>query len=317
MPKTYRRLCQHDRNTIARMLQQGNNSSEIAKTLGFHLSTISREIQRNSGLRGYRPKQAGTFAVERKATQRKKPKITGDLADEVETRIRLLHSPEQISGSLRRDYGDTVSHETIYRYIARDKKAGGELYVCLRINSRRRRRPRVKGSRSQITNRVDISQRPASVETRRFYGDWEVDLVEGSKGTGFILSMVDRKSRYSLCEKLEDKKAPTVACAIVNRLLGYKVRSLTYDNGLEFANHLEISQQLDAKGYFCAPYHSWEKGLVENHNGLLRQYYPKGESFADVNQDVLKWVEEEINERPRKALDFASPADSVHRLIAA
>ena len=298
------------------MLQQGNTHSEIAKTLGFHISTISREIQRNSGQRGYRPKQAERFAAERKARQRKKPKITGHLAVEVETRLRLLHSPEQISGSLGRDYGSTVSHETIYRYIARDKKAGGELYVSLRINSSRRRRPRVKGSRSQITDRVDISQRPASVEARRFYGDWEVDLVEGTKGTGFILSMVDRKSRYSLFEKLEDKKASTVASAIVRRLCGYKVRSLTYDNGLEFANHLEISRELGAKGYFCTPYHSWEKGLVENHNGLLRQYYPKGESFAEITQSVLSWVEEEINERPRKALDFASPADLVDHLIA-
>ena len=299
------------------MLRQGNPFSEIAKALGFHVSTISREIQRNSGQRGYRPKQAGRFAAVRKARQRKKPKIRGNLAAEVETRIRLLHSPEQISGSLRRDHGETVGHETIYRYIARDKKAGGELYVALRINSSRRRRPRVKGSRSQITDRVDISQRPASVETRRFFGDWEVDLVEGTKGTGFILSMVERKSRYSLFEKLEDKKASTVASAMVSRLRGYRVRSLTYDNGLEFANHLEISRELDAKGYFCAPYHSWEKGLVENHNGLLRQYYPKGESFAEVNQGALNWVEEEINERPRKALDFASPADFVHHLMAA
>ena len=299
------------------MLQQGNTVSDIAKVLGFHVSTISREIQRNSGQRGYRPKQAGRFAAERKARQRKKPKITGRLATEVETRLRLLHSPEQISGSLRRENGDTVSHETIYRYITRDKKAGGELYVALRINSSRRRRPRVKGSRSQITDRVDISQRPASVENRRHYGDWEVDLVEGTKGTGFILSMVDRKTRYSLFEKLEDKKASTVEYAIVSRLRSFKVRSLTYDNGLEFANHLEISRQLDAKGYFCTPYHSWEKGLVENHNGLLRQYYPKGESFAEVNQGALNWLEEEINERPRKALDFASPADFVHHLMVA
>lgn len=299
------------------MLRQGNSHSEIADALGFHVSTIGREIQRNSGQRGYRPKQAGAFAAERKARQQKRPKIVGSIAIEVEARLRLLHSPEQISGSLRRDNSETISHETIYRYIARDKKAGGELYVSLRINSRRRRRPRVKGNRSQIVGRVDISQRPVSVETRRFYGDWEVDLVEGTKGTGFILSLVERKSRYSQFEKLEDKKASTVATAIVRRLRGYKVRSLTYDNGLEFADHLEVTRELGAKGYFCTPYHSWEKGLVENHNGLLRQYYPKGESFEEVNQSALNWVEEEINERPRKALEFASPADYVHCLLAA
>ena len=169
-----------------------------------------------------------------------------------------------------------------------------------RINGTRRYRRRFKRPRSKIPGRVDITERPSSVEARTYYGDWEIDLVEGKKGTGFILSMVERKSRYSLFERMTDKRASTVAKAMIRRLRPFKTRTLTYDNGLEFAQHLEVGCELGAKSYFCAPYHAWEKGLVENHNGLLRQYYPKGESFAGIKEDSLRWVKEEINERPRK-----------------
>jgi transposase, IS30 family len=316
MPSTYRRLCQEDRYTIHRLLQEGKTSSQIARALNFHPSTISKEIKRNSGGRGYRPKQAGQFAAERKARQRRSPKIVGIIAEEVELRLSDLHSPEQITGSMRKEGYDAPSHETIYRYIARDKRAGGTLYTHLRINSKRRYRRRVKGPRTKIPNRVDITQRPASVDARIYYGDWEVDLVEGKKGTGFILSIVERKSRFSLFEKLETKQASTVSGAIISRLRAYKVRSLTYDNGTEFSNHLEVSRCLNAKGYFCAPYHSWEKGLVENHNGLLRQYYPKGESFKEIDPNGLGWVEDEINTRPRKTLNFSCPADYIDRILA-
>ena len=132
-----------------------------------------------------------------------------------------------------------------------------------------------------------------------------------------VLIVVDQKSRYSLFEKLADKKASTVAEAMIRRLRGFKTRSLTYDNGLEFAKHLEVGRELGAKSYFCAPYHAWEKGLVENHNGLLRQYYPKGESFDGLNEDSLRWVEEDINERPRKLLEYACPMLYLNRLTAA
>jgi IS30 family transposase len=209
------------------------------------------------------------------------------------------------------------SHETIYRYIVLDKKAGGALFAYLRINGTRRYRRRVKGPRSKIPGRVDITQRPFSIESRRYFGDWEIDLVEGSKGTGFILSMVERKSRYSIFEKLGNKKAATVSDAMIRRLWPFKTRSLTYDNGLEFAGHLEVGRELGAKGYFCAPYHSWEKGLVENHNGLLRQYYPKGSSFETINERSIAQVEEQINDRPRKLLEYASPMDYLNRLTAA
>jgi transposase, IS30 family len=317
MPIIHRHLCQSDRSTIQDLLKRGLNQSEIAEAIEVHPSTVSRELRRNTGQRGYRSKQAGHLATARKVTQRRRRKITGDVAQEVESRLRELHSPEQISGAMAKEGLVAQSHETIYRYIVLDKKAGGALFAYLRINGTRRYRRRVKGPRSKIPGRVDINQRPFSIESRRYFGDWEIDLVEGSKGTGFILSMVERKSRYSIFEKLGNKKAATVSDAMIRRLWPFKTRSLTYDNGLEFAGHLEVGRELGAKGYFCTPYHSWEKGLVENHNGLLRQYYPKGSSFETINERSIAQVEEQINDRPRKLLEYASPMDYLNRLTAA
>lgn len=235
MPPTYRRLCQGDRDIIHRLRQQGRSQTEIAEFIGFSPSAISKELKRNTGGRGYRPKQAGRFATARKAMQRRKRTIIGLLAIEVEARLHLLHSPEQICGAMRKGGWEAPSHEAIYGYINRDKQAGGDLYACLRINGKRRYRRRSKMPRSKIPGRVDITERPSSVEARTYYGDWEIDLVEGKKGTGFILSMVERKSRYNLFEKLADKKASTVAEAMIRRVRGFKTRSFTYDNGLECA----------------------------------------------------------------------------------
>lgn len=317
MPIKYRRLCHEDRSIIQALRKKGFSQSSISEVLGVSQSTVSRELTRNTGFRGYRPRQAQLRADERKWRQRKAQKIQGIVAEEVESRLSLLHSPEQISGSMALEGFDAPSHESIYQYIANDKAAGGKLFSYLRINGKRRYRRRVKGSRSKIPGRVDISLRPPSVETRRYFGDWEADLIEGRKGTGFVLTLVERKSRLTLFQKLPDKQAPTVTGAIIRRLCPLKVRTLTFDNGLEFAGHLEVTRSLGAKGYFCAPYHSWEKGLVENHNGLFRQYYPKGSSFASVDQQALDQIELQLNQRPRKSLDFRSPIEYIEQVIAA
>lgn len=316
MPK-YKRLCQNDRDRIYRRRKEGMNEKEIAEDIGFSASAVNREIKRNSGGKGYRSKQAGEKAAVRKFNQRREHKIRGELAVEIESRLRVRHSPEQVAGALAREGVDGPSHETIYAYIAADKKAGGDLHTYLRINGKRRYRRRCKASREKIKDRVDISERPASVDVRRFFGDWEVDLVEGTKGTGFILTLAERKGRFTLFEWLPNKSAAVVSAAIVRRLRGWRVRTLTYDNGMEFSRHLEVGRALGAKSYFCKPYHSWEKGLVENHNGLLRQYYPKGTSFAGITRTELGLVENEINERPRKTLGFKSPMDYRSNLIAA
>jgi len=216
-----------------------NPSPPTAEDIGFSPSAVNRETKRNSGAKGYRSKQAGDKAAARRLNQRRGHRIRGDLAVEIESRLRCRHSPEQVAGALAREGVDGPSRETIYAYIAADKKAGGDLHTFLRINGKRRYRRRCKGSREKIKDRVDISERPASVDARRFFGDWEVDLVAGTRGTGYILTLAERKGRFTLLEWLPDKSAGVVAAAIVRKLRGWRVRTLTYDNGTEFSRHLE------------------------------------------------------------------------------
>ena len=154
------------------------------------------------------------------------------------------------------------------------------------------------------------------VETRQRYGDWEADLIEGKRGSGYLLSLHERKSRLGKLVKLKTKGSPETTAALIAALGPYKVKTLTYDNGLEFSGHGQVSQALNAKGYFCAPYHSWEKGAVENYNGLVRQYYPKGMNFALIDEIELKKTEREINQRPRRILGYLTPADLEQKIAA-
>lgn len=190
------------------------------------------------------------------------------------------------------------------------------MHTHLRINGKRRYRRRNKASRNKVPNRIGIEERPKIVDQRRRYGDWEADLVEGSKGSGYILSIYERKSRYTLIMKLESKHADQTAQAIIEALSPYRVHTITYDNGLEFSKHETVSRSLKAKGYFCKPYHSWEKGGVENYNGLLRQYYPKGSDFSQITHADLKQVEKLINDRPRKSLNYQSPSEKLENIAA-
>ena len=314
--RTYRHLREEDRQVIYRMSKAGKTQQAIAQALGVSQSTVSKELARNRGLKGYRPGQAHKKALDRQAAKKKRCRvIVEDLEEQVRNRLELKHSPEQISLRLKSE-GMHVSHESIYRYIGQDKRCGGELYKHLRINGKRRYRRRMKASRSKIPNRVGIEERPKVVSDRTRYGDWEADLIEGTKGSGFILSLYERKSRFGQLIKLETKSSEETACALIRQLKGYKVKTVTYDNGLEFSGHCKVTHALGARGYFCQPYHSWEKGGVENFNGLVRQYLPKGTSFADLTDERLKEIEEEINHRPRKVLNIKSPSELKHKLAA-
>lgn len=317
MRKPYQHLCDKDRGVIYRMNKEGKTQTEIAKAIGYSQGTVSKELKRNKGKRGYRSKQAETLAAKRKKAKRHRSLvIVGLVKDEVDKRLLQKHSPEQISGSLELQ-SIMVSHETIYQYIAEDKNVGGELYTHLRINSRRRYRKRVKAGRvGKIPNRVGIEHRPQIVEDRRRYGDWEVDLIEGSKGSGFLLSLYERKSRLGKLVYLPTKGAHQTAEAMIIELSSYKVKTITYDNGLEFACHGEVAKKLKSKNYFCAPYHSWEKGGVENYNGLVRQYFPKGSDFSEITHEDLQRVEQELNQRPRKILGYKSPSELEPKLAA-
>lgn len=198
-----------------------------------------------------------------------------------------------------------MSIETIYKYIVEDKASGGNLYNYLLVNSRRRYRKRVKAGRvGKTLNRVVLEKRPKVAENRKRYGDREVDLIEGSKGSDFLLSLYERKSRLGKLFHLETKEDQGTADVIITVLSSYKVHTLTYDNGLEFAWHEQVVTILSAKSYFCAPYHSWEKGGVENFNGLVRQYCAKGSSFDYITQEDLLKVEQEINEQPKKNIQL-------------
>ena len=154
------------------------------------------------------------------------------------------------------------------------------------------------------------------VDNRARYGDWEADLIEGAKGSGYLLSLYERKSRFGKLMKLQTKSSKETTGGLIRQLKSYKVKTITYDNGLEFSGHSKVTRALGAQGYFCKPYHSWEKGGVENYNGLVRQYLPKGTSFADLTAERLKEIEEEINFRPRKILDIKSPSELENKLAA-
>jgi IS30 family transposase len=313
----YHRLCAENRKVIANMKQAGNTQGEIAQAIGFSQGTVSKELSRNCGERSYRPVQADRLARQRKSLKRSRPKVmAGIILTEVEARLRIKHSPDQISKSLAMS-GLKVSHETIYQYVASDRKAGGDLSSHLRINGRRRYRRRSKiGRGEKIPNRVDIEERPAVVSHRTRYGDWEADLIQGGAGSGFLLSVYERKSRIGRLHLLPDKSSTETMKAIMTVLHGHKVSSITYDNGLEFAMHGLVNELLECESYFCKPYRSWEKGGVENYNGLVRQYFPKGHDFTTITPQRLLEVEEEINHRPRNILAYQSPSDLLDHLRA-
>lgn len=317
MSKKYRRLCAADRKVIRNMNQAGIHQTEIGQAIGFSQSTVSKELSRNRGQRGYRSVQAERFARERQRVKKSRPRVVvGEVKEEVEARLRTKHSPDQISRKLALE-GVKVSHEAIYQHVLWDKKNGGGLWRELRINGKRRYRRRSKAGRGEkIPDRVDIDERPAEISGRERYGDWEADLIQGAPGSGFLLSLYERRSRMGLLYKLPDKSSRETSMAIVLILHGLVVHSITYDNGLEFAMHGFVNELLGSESYFCKPYRSWEKGGVENFNGLVRQYFPKGMDFTGITAEQLKAVEDEINDRPRNILGYQSPNDLLDQLKA-
>jgi IS30 family transposase len=315
--KTYCRLCAADRKVIYNMNQAGVGQAEIGRAIGFTQGTISKELSRNKGKKGYRSAQAHRFACARQDEKGSRPQVvTGVIKDQVDARLLLKHSPDQISSKIALD-GLQVSHESIYRYIDLDKKQGGDLWRELRINGKRRYRRRSKMGRGEkISGRVDIDQRPPVVSERTRYGDWEADLIQGAAGSGYLLSVYERKSRLGKLFKLTGKTSSETAKGLVEVLKGFQVHTVTYDNGLEFAMHGLVNDLLDSESYFCKPYSSWEKGGVENFNGLVRQYYPKGSDFGAITDEGLQEVEDELNDRPRNVLGYRCPNDHREMLVA-
>lgn len=304
---SYTQLTKMERYQIQSFLKAGYTQKAIAQELGCHPGTISRELGRNTGLRGYRPQQAQRLASERK--QHTFRRITEITWQRVELLLREEWSPEQVSGWLANSGVQSVSPEWIYQYILTDKKAGGDLHAYLRCQKKRKKRYGSLDKRGQLKNRVSIDERPAIVDERKRVGDWEMDLIIGRLGGAVLMTAVERKTRFTVIALALNKTAEAVKDAILGALspLAAQVETLTYDNGKEFALHEVIAEQLNAAGYFAHPYHSWERGLNENTNGLIRQYAPKGSSFDDMTSESIQNIMDKLNNRPRKCLDFKTP----------
>jgi IS30 family transposase len=305
---TYRQLTREQRYQIYALQKAAHNRSEIAAIVGIHKSTIGRELKRNSGRRGYRPKQADELATARHLAAYR-PRISARTWARVEKLLRQEWSPEQIAGRLRLERRAPVSHERIYQYIYADKRAGGTLHLCLRCQKQRRKRYGTHARRGQIPNRVGIEARPAVVATKRRFGDWEADTIIGTAHRQAILSLVERKSKLVRLRKVARSTAEGVAAASLALLgaVGARVHTITSDNGREFAYHEQIASGLEAKFYFAHPYSSWERGLNENTNGLVRQYFPKKTDFSKITDRQIERVVERLNNRPRKTLGYKTP----------
>lgn len=304
---SYMQLTREQRYQIYALLKIGHNQTEIAGVIGSHKSTISREMRRNSGRRGYRPRQANFKALNRH--KHRHVRILQETWETIESKLCLDWSPEQISGWLHKAQAIKVSHEWIYQHILADKWMGGTLFRHLRCQKKRRKRCGGYDRRGQLPNRVSIEKRPAIVEQRQRLGDWEIDTMVGKRHHQAIVTLIERKSRFALLRKVEQRTADLVCKALIDLLqpVSDRLHTLTADNGKEFAEHEKIARELKADFYFAHPYSAWERGSNENMNGLIRQYIPKSRNLASLDETEVELVMDRLNNRPRKCLDFKSP----------
>jgi IS30 family transposase len=316
---TYKQLTYEQRCQIEALIKSGMTQQEIADVIGVSQPTISRELRRNRGERGYRHKQAHRKATTRKQDAVRAVKMTDSMVALIEEKLCQKWSPEQISGWLQEEQEESLSHERIYQHIWEDKKAGGDLYTHLRRQGKKyQKRSNGKRSRGQIRNRVSIDERPDVVDEKSRIGDWEIDTVIGKGHSGALVTIVERATQFSLVANVANKSAEAVTAATIELLMPYSgaVHTITADNGKEFAYHEQLTKVLGAAVYFAHPYHSWERGLNENTNGLLRQYWPKDTDFKKVSDDEVYEVVTELNTRPRKTLGFKTPQELMHNHLA-
>jgi transposase, IS30 family len=310
MPRGYHHLTRDQRCQLAALKNSGKSASDIANDFKVDRSTIYRELTRTPGK--YEYQQAHSKYLEEKKKSPRNAKMTPELIATVEDKLKLQWSPEQISGWLKRNSDRSISHETIYKHIWADKKKGGNLYKQLRhCGKKYNKRSSDKAGRGCIPGRIDIAERPPIVETKERLGDWEIDTIIGSEHKGVIVSMVERHSKFTYLAKASRKTAEEVEKALTQTLNEVKdvVLTITADNGKEFANHRSIAEKLEASVYFARPYHSWERGLNEHTNGLVRQYLPKQMRLDGVTEQTLREIEHLLNNRPRKILQFRTPEE--------
>jgi IS30 family transposase len=312
----YGHLSIDERESILKMRAKDKSMRQIGDEMGRSAGTISRELSRNvSSTHDYKPHLAQRYYEKRRQASKEPYRLEEDawLRDYAGEKLKQYWSPEQISGKLRQDHGIDISPVTIYSWVYRNREQGGNAYRYLRQSHRRRRKRRAsEDSRGQIPDRRMIDERPEVVDDRSRIGDWESDTVEGRKSSGFIATHVERKSRFTVAVKVADKSAETVTRATLEamkKLPPGKVKTMTFDNGKEFAGFKELEQGLNMTGFFARPYHSWERGTNENTNGLLRQFFPKGMDFGMVGQSDVDIALELLNNRPRKCLNYRTPTE--------
>lgn len=313
----YKHLSLAERYYIQVEWKKKVSQNKIAEAIGRSQSTISRELKRNRGKKGYRHKQADRFAHERQESKAKAVKMTEEMKYIVSVCILNDWSPEQVSGRLHEEGILSVHHETIYKYVLTDKKNGGLLYRRLR-HQRKKYRKRYGSShnRTGIPDRRDIDERPAEVNARERVGDWEADTITGKNHKGAVITLDERKSKLRLAAPVPAKKAKYVKEAMTALLSPVKqfVRTITFDNGKEFVLHDEIAKEIECDNYFAKPYHAWERGQNENANGLLRQYFPKNMELLDITAQQVVRAVDKLNSRPRKCLNFQTPYEVFEKL---
>jgi len=290
---------------------------EIANIIEAHPSTISRELKRGRGEIGkdYWPVASHEKALKRQTDKSKNAnlKLTTETIQLIKKYLQIEYSPEQIAATLTLKYNQPISYVTIYKYIYINRLSDGDLYKQLRHKGKRRVKYTSK-RKSRIKDRVSIHKRPEIVEDKTRLGDFEIDTIIGAGRRGAIVTIVDRKSMYLKLSIPCGKKSEIVAKEILRLLRPFKkkVHTITTDNGLEFAQHKKVSKALKCDFYFCDPYSSWQRGLNENINGLIRQYIPKGSSFENISKKQIRHIEERLNHRPRKSLEWKTPHEVFH-----
>lgn len=297
---------------ISTLLKKGWSQKEIANSIGVNPSTICREIQRNKDMvtQEYHYSFAETKSQRRQQDKVKYTVFISKIRTYIKSKLKKDCSPEQIAGRMKIDIGLCICHETIYRYIYYNESRGARLYKHLRHkNKKYHNRSNKYQRRGIIIDRVSIDKRPKIVEKKYSIGDFEIDTVIGLNHIGALVTVVDRKSKYAIIQKVSSKKAKEVTQALISMLQPLKdiTPTITSDNGKEFAYHTQVSEALETDFYFAHPYSSWERGLNEHTNGLIRQNLPKKTDFTQISKEEITTIQDKLNHRPRKILNYRTP----------
>lgn len=320
---SYTHLTRDQRVELGALWRAGHKKAQIARLLGRHRSTIGRELRRNghTNTSGYNARVAQYKARIRRGQANFRPRIAPDsfLDRYIPRALACEYSPQQIAGKLKFVFGSSViCHETIYRWVYLVRPDLRPFLRCTKGKYRRKRGTNSRWKHRELTKKRHIDERPAVVETRSRVGDWEGDTVHGAAKSGYIATLVERKSGYLLARKLQNPNGEEMLDAVTDlqAVPAEKRLTLTLDNGFEMSEHEEMERRVGLKVYFARPYHSWERGTNENTNGLLRQYFPKKSSFEAVTQSDVDRAVLRMNTRPRKRLDYQSPFTVFHSAVA-